>query len=367
VEQLRVAVKMPGDYKTTTSARAGDHDSAPAGLSSYPNGASAERTALSGAQWATLEILQWTGLLRKYAYLIASVTIAVGLAVAISDKFFAVKWYRAQAVITPVPPDTSLASSIGLGTGGAVGASATASLLSLTGENDSLTIAQQYIAIMKSYAFTTALIAHYDLLPRLLRGRDSRAKPLSSWQQYRLVADRFETVWDYKSDDLQLYFSDPDREQARLILGYYLESLRDKVRSEEVRGAAAAAASLEDEIRKTSDVLLQNQLYELVARQIEREKLAQIQADFAFKVIEPPVVPDHYYEPAVRRDAALASALTFFLLCAVLMTFDFARRTRAQLEALERRRTASSAANHDRPPRRRRPASNAPPPPASAD
>ncbi|MFZ0657273.1 MAG: hypothetical protein WAM05_01045, partial [Candidatus Binataceae bacterium] len=105
---------------------------------------------------------------------------------------------------------------------------------------------------------------------------------------------------------------------------------------EEVQAASSAVASLQDEIRETSDALLQNQLYELVARQIQREKIAQVQADFAFKVIEPPVVPDNYYAPQARRNATVAATITFLLMCVGALAWDFIVRARAQFAALER-------------------------------
>jgi len=93
------------------------------------------------------------------------------------------------------------------------------------------------------------------------------------------------------------------------VLGWYLEALRERLRSQEVQSAALAAKSLEDEISRTSDSLLQSQLYELLARQIQREKLSQVEADFAFKVIEPPVVPDAKFSPHVARAAMLTGLL----------------------------------------------------------
>ena len=115
--------------------------------------------------------------------------------------------------------------------------------------------------------------------------------------------DRFSTEYDFKSGNLTLYFMDPSPDEAQKVLGYYLDSLREKLRNEEVQAGASAAASLEEEVRKSSDALLQTQLYELMARQIQREKMAEVQSDFAFKLVEPPVVPDNYYAPKARHNA----------------------------------------------------------------
>jgi hypothetical protein len=109
--------------------------------------------------------------------------------------------------------------------------------------------------------------------------------------------------------------------------------LRDKLRNEAVTTAGAAALSLQDEIRRTPDALLQNQLYELMAHQIQREKLAQVQANFAFKVIEPPVVPDHYYAPSARHAATLSGALVFVVLCGFIILREWLAAAHAHLAA----------------------------------
>lgn len=261
--------------------------------------------------------------------LIVGLTIAVAAFVGIYDKFISVKWYRAQATITPVTPDASLANSVGMGSmmsgmsGGAL-----SSLLDLSGETDNVEIAEQYMAIMNSYAFTTDLIKRYNLTRKIAPLRYGHVPHLTPWRLHQTITSRFKTSFDYKSGNLALYFLDPDPELAQKVLEDYLISLREKVRNEEVQSAAAAVASLEAEIGKTSDALLQNQLYELVARQIQREKLAQVEADFAYKVIEPPVVPDQYYAPHARRDTILACTIVFVLLAGGIMMWEFVKSAR---------------------------------------
>lgn len=157
---------------------------------------------------------------------------------------------------------------------------------------------------------------------------------MTKWSVHTMIADRFSTEYDYKSGNLTLYFLDPSPAEAQRVLGYYLDSLRDKLRNEEVEAGASAAASLEEEVRKSSDALLQTQLYELMARQIQREKIAEVQSDFAFKVVEPPVVPDNYFAPKARHNATIAASITFVLVCTWILATDFIRRAKAQFAAM---------------------------------
>ncbi|MGH7924669.1 MAG: hypothetical protein ACREQH_08775, partial [Candidatus Binatus sp.] len=202
------------------------------------------------------------------------------------------------------------------------------------GGADTATLAERYTAIMNSYAFTTDLVNKYRLEHDIVGVRSKNAPTVTKWSVHTRIKDRFSSEYDFKSGNLTLYFMDPSPAEAQRILGYYLDSLRDKLRNEEVEAGASAAASLEEEVRKTSDALLQTQLYELMARQIQREKIAQVQSDFAFKVVEPPVVPDNYFEPRARHNATLASSITFVLVCTWILASDFIRRAKRQFASM---------------------------------
>jgi hypothetical protein len=291
---------------------------------------------LSDTQYAALHLLHYLRLLWSRKLIILVVTIGAGLAYGLFTKFFAVKFYRAQAVIAPVSSEPSFgpASDSGdlmdsLGGGGIM------SLFNLAGGGDTAVIAERYLSIMNSYAFTTDLIKRYNLERNIVGVQSKNAPTISRWSMHRNLVSRFASEYDFKSGNLLLYFLDTDRDDAARILGYYLDSLRDKLRNEEVQSAAVAAASLQDEIRKTSDALLQTQLYELMAHQVQREKLAQVQADFAFKVIEPPVVPDNYYAPSARKNATLAAAVAFILIVGWTVGSDFMRRARIRFEEIQ--------------------------------
>ena len=56
---------------------------------------------------------------------------------------------------------------------------------------------------------------------------------------------------------------------------------------------------------------------------------------FAFKLVEPPVVPDNYYAPKARHNAILASSITLVLVCGWILASDFIRRAKAQFAALK--------------------------------
>jgi hypothetical protein len=298
----------------------------PAAIALRPNGnGHAHTTMLTESQHATVELLRYWNLLWAPKWIIIGITLAAALSAGMYTRFCKVKLYRAEAVITPTAPGDD--SELGLSSmGGLGGAGGLGMILGFGGAGDNVVTAQRYIAIMQSYDFGVSLAKRHGLAAQLSDA------PMSPWQVHKTLNGRFSSDYDYKSGNLTLYFIDPEPARAKAILGLYLDSLRDKLRNEAVQTASAAALSLQDEVRRTPDALLQNQLYELMAHQIQREKLAQVQANFAFKVVDPPVVPDNYYAPSAHKAAVLTGALALFALCGFFILREWLAAARIHLE-----------------------------------
>jgi len=301
---------------------------------SLARGAAHPALHLTEAQRTIVQLLRYWNLLRARWILIVVATVGTTLLVGLYTKYFMEKVYRAETVITPVPPGQSLASSSALGGIDSMGGGML-SLFRFGGEGDNTTTAQRYIAIMRSFSFTTELARRYGVDKEIAAREGVDPAQLSPWKLNDALKDSIDAEYDYKTGNLMIYFLDPSPARAKRMLNHFLESLRDKVRNEEIQSASTAAASLQEEIAKTSDAILQNQLYELLARQIQRAKLAQVQADFAFKMVEPPLAPEKYYAPVARRNATLAGALVFVALCGWIIASDLLRRARVHLRALE--------------------------------
>lgn len=295
-------------------------------------GNGAQRPAVSHPH-VVVELLKYFRLFRRHARLIIGVTFAAMLLSVLSNEFIATRLYQAQAIITPVPPDQDM-SQIGGGLEDMLGGEGGGLASMLMGSSDNELVSERDIAILNSFDFTNSLVKRYKLANFLFAGDGDDLSKLTPWRTYKRINDRFETDYDYKSGNLQLSFIDSSQERARQVLAWYLEALRDRLRSQEVQSAAVAAKSLEDEISSTSDSLLQNQLYELLARQIQREKLSQVEADFAFKVIEPPVTPDVKYSPRVTLSALLTGFVVGFLMLLVVLMREWLTHAHAHLNAL---------------------------------
>jgi len=277
--------------------------------------------------------LPYWQLLSRWWLIVLIVTVVAAVATWCTTKYYAQKWYQATAALTPV------AKPLTPGGAAFMGASAAGGLLDLLGGSSMTdTNAQEYMSILKSYAFTVSMAERHQPILAFATDLNDGVPPPTQWQLFSIVNGHFGCDYNLKTGNLNLSFVAKTRDEAQRILGYYVDDLRDKLRGREMHDAGVAVASLRDEINKTSDSLLQSQLYELMASQVQREKLAQVEADFAFTVIEPPMVPDNVFSPHPTRNAFVVILFVPLVIFGTLRALE--RLTQMSAEA--RRRTGAS-------------------------
>lgn len=116
---------------------------------------------------------------------------------------------------------------------------------------------------------------------------------------------------------ISVQFDDPD--MAAAMVGYFLAALNNHMSLEAKRVATINKKYLEEQLSQTTDPLIQQKLYNMIAQQIETSMMAAVKENFAFKIIDPPIVPDRKIKP--KR--AQMVVLSFFFACflAVLVAF----------------------------------------------
>lgn len=262
-----------------------------------------------------VDLREYLDAIRSRWRMIAAATALAVLATGGVARFAMTRWYRAEAIIRPVGANVVQNRVSGLLGGlGRLGVN----LFSSEASNP----ASQYMPVLKSFDFTSHLISGHDL-KRHLNVQDTsglwgsyREGP---WARYRAMQKRFRCEFSIRTGNLTLYYEDPDRSMAGKILGFYISDLRKLLRAEQIQDSTEAIASLRAETRNTEDSLLQKQLYELLARQVQQQKLAQVDADFAFRVLQAPTTPDRPYRPDVARDSVLAGVMMLMLALAVVV------------------------------------------------
>jgi uncharacterized protein involved in exopolysaccharide biosynthesis len=276
-----------------------------------------------------LDVSRPVAILRRRRRLIIACALASGLALGLVTKFTFTKWYRAFAVISPTPQED-------LGQGEGMYDVGMQLMLGDVMGSASVALAQKYSLIMKSYDFTMDLVDRYGLAPMVWGGKDkleeaARQNPRTlRWRTYKEMLGRFKSEYDYKTSSLTVSFIDPNAAQAKRVVALYLDSLRTKLRDEAVRKASVVAASLEAQAVKTSDPLLQSRLYQLAAQQLQRQIVAQAQADFFFSVVDPPVAPGVIYSPSAKLNAIAGVFLGALLCSTMVLAYDTRRARRAE-------------------------------------
>ncbi|NOZ24814.1 MAG: hypothetical protein GXO94_01795 [Nitrospirae bacterium] len=112
---------------------------------------------------------------------------------------------------------------------------------------------------------------------------------------------------DRNTIEISVDFHDPRK--AAEIAGYFLTTLNNHMVEEAKRVAETNRKYLEEQLKHTADPFIKQKIYSLIARQVETAMMAEVKENFAFKVLDPPTVPDRKIRP--RR--ALMVILSFIL------------------------------------------------------
>jgi len=269
-----------------------------------------------GAEPADLLMKYALILLPHWKTILISVLIASGITGVIS-KFFLTKWYKATAILNPVP-QAAIQGQLG-SLMGALGSGAGASLSGLLGGAGG-TESDEYVSIVKSFGFARNLILKHDLIGDILRDDPPSTKEFIAsrhlqWLAYRNMKSRLRCETSYKTGQITIEYEDTDPANAERIAGYIVDDLREILRRRQIDDAKAAIDSLQQEAKRSNDPMIEAALYQLIAVQVQRQKTAEAQADFAFNVIEAPAASDVKVWPPTLIFCTVM-ALTTFAACA---------------------------------------------------
>jgi LPS O-antigen subunit length determinant protein (WzzB/FepE family) len=277
-------------------------------------------------------------LILDHLRLIALVTLLAMVAMFVVTKTWMTKWYQAGAIIEPVP-EGAVENRVEGGMGG-LGAGSMTSFLMASGIDSQ---AQEYLTILRSYTFNTEVAMKHNLTPDLLP--PDAEKPATErklkMKLFDILKGRFTVEYSMQAHNLGVHFLAEDPIRAQEILQFYLDDLRELQRQEAIKNAAAAIESLEKEADSTGDSLLKENLYALVARQVQRQKLAEVEADFAFKLLEAPISPDRPYWPRASVNCFLVMILVPLLMAGFIVVREMWRGDRKLELAYARPRAAT--------------------------
>ncbi|MGO9139584.1 MAG: Wzz/FepE/Etk N-terminal domain-containing protein [Syntrophales bacterium] len=282
-----------------------------------------------------INLLDYWRVIRKRQKLIIRMVVAAVL-VTVVISWLMTNIYQAKAVITPIASKESGAgvstlSALALQFGALPG-------IVLPGGSS----AAEIVNLLKSNVLREKVIERYQLLPVLFyKEWDTEKKdwkrgislnPLvyvgvkkgtgvpDVWDGLRMLDSIVKVNQNIKENIIILTVDYYDPAMAAKMVEYLLTALTDHMSSEARRVATINQKYLEEQLVKTADPLIKQKIYNLIAQQLETSMMAEVKENFAFKVIDPPMVPDKKISPK-RIQMALLSFVAFIFIGVFLAFF----------------------------------------------
>ncbi len=223
---------------------------------------------------------------------LSAAIVAVCVAVSIVAALLMKPVYRAEVVVAPTD-----ATGVMSGLAGQLGGLASLAGLPL-GQDDHRAEA---MGVLHSRLLMQRLIERQQLLPVLFEekwdavAKNWRAgtKPPTMGDALRLFDQNILSVrTDLKSSLVTVRIEWRDRKLCAEWAAMIVDMANEEMRRRAVEESTASLAVLEREFAAAENVSLRNAISNLMEAQMKSRTLAEVRKQFAFKVVDPPLVPD---------------------------------------------------------------------------
>jgi len=254
-----------------------------------------------------INLLDYFNVLKKRKKLIL-IIVAVSVVTTVIYSLLATKIYKARAVIMPAIQQreqgniSAIAMQFGIST-------------------PSTSNVSELVSLLNSNILMEKVIKRYNLLPIFFDNKELNKNPHTdkTWDGIRFLKDIYKVKYNQKDSTIELSAEFKDPRISADILNCILTELTDYMSSEAKRVAETNKKYLESQLDKTSDPFIKTKIYNLIAQQIEQTMLAEVKENFAFKVIDPPKVPDKRTKP--KRMLMIMMAFVTSLFVGVVAAF----------------------------------------------
>jgi LPS O-antigen subunit length determinant protein (WzzB/FepE family) len=234
--------------------------------------------------------------------LILTVVLA-GAVVALTVSLFMPTIYRGKIVVAPVMQSDQVGGSgLGAALNNDLGGIASLAGIDLGGDARK----QEFLATLKSMGFARDFVVAENLTPLLFPDRWDTAT--GTWRRgveipklgavVRKFVDRHRTISeDRKTGMVTVTIDWGSPEMAAHLANRTIEMVNDRLRGEAVRDADLSIQYLDKELAKTSMVGVQQGINQLIEQQIDKSMMANVEKEYAYKVIDPAFAPDRKASP----------------------------------------------------------------------
>jgi uncharacterized protein involved in exopolysaccharide biosynthesis len=249
----------------------------------------------SGSEYAT-DLLGGllTSLLRRWIWI--AIGVLAGTATGFGISVLMTPLYRAEV--------TAIAASNGAESGlFAHLPSQIAGLASLAGISPQGSVQQQEVlATLSSFDFTKRFIEQHGLMPELFpeSASEDKGKQRTIQDAFKLFDERIRRV--YVDEDagvirIRIYWTDPNR--AAEWANALVRDLNAQMRRSAIANAERSIGYLQEQLAKNAPIEIKQGVFDLIQSQLQQITLAQVQEDYALRIVDPAIVrdPDKYVRP----------------------------------------------------------------------
>ena len=213
--------------------------------------------------------------------------------------------YESKAVIIP----TTQTKNIGVG-------GMFAQQFGISGPSSPM--ATEVVSLLKSNTLRERIIKRYNLLKLFFEDNYEELKKQKNenellWMGLRRFDGITKVNFKQKDNTIEIVVGYKDPKIARDLVNYTLAELTDYMSSEAKRVAETNKKYLESQLEKTSDPFIKTKLYALIAQQLETAMMAEVKENFAFKVLDAPMIPDKRSKPKRKLMVLIAFVVSLFI------------------------------------------------------
>ena len=251
-----------------------------------------------------INLLDYLKIILKHKRLIGAIVIVVVLLTVITSLLMT-KIYESKTVIVPAAPGGNRTDF------GAMGAVAAQFGLATPASSN----ASEIVNVLKSDILRERIINKYNLLGVLFEADFLKKKSNNEkiWEGIRALDDILTINFNQKENAISISAQYKDPILAANFVRYTLEELNELMSSEAKRVAETNKKYLESQIEKTLDPFIRTKIYSMIAQQIETSMMAEVKENFAFKIIDPPRVPDKRIKPKRTQMVLISFVVSLFL------------------------------------------------------
>ncbi len=260
--------------------------------------------------------------LLKHKWLIMGLVFFAGIG-AVFTTLLMSNIYRSEATIIPRREERSTSSST------------LSALRSLSGLGDDLLdlgaggSTEKFQIVLESQILTSRILSKHkhEILPFLYEDawdKDKKAwktNPSPTTQTITRTIRGLLSVQKEKSGVLKLHVDFKDPSFAKNMVDYYLTELSESLREETLMDALENQRFLRRQLERTSDVLMKEKIYDMLAREIEKETFARAQKYYSFLVLDPPIVQDLDKRVAPKRKFICILSVMAAFFVAIFLAF----------------------------------------------